>query len=35
MPSMHDFTMDSITGNSVSLSDYDGKHCLVVNLASK
>ena len=35
MASMHDFTMDSITGDSVSLADYEGKVCLVVNVASE
>ena len=35
MASFHDFELDSITGESVSLSDYEGKVCLVVNLASR
>ncbi len=35
MPSLHDFTVDAITGESVSLSDYEGKTVLVVNLASR
>lgn len=35
MPSMHDFTMDSINGEPVALSDYAGKVCLVVNVASQ
>ena len=35
MASFHNFQMDSITGESVSLSDYSGKVCLVVNLASR
>ena len=35
MASFHDFQMESISGESVSLSDYDGKVCLVVNLASQ
>lgn len=34
MASMHDFDMNSITGDKVSLSDYKGKVCLIVNLAS-
>ena len=34
MASMHDFEMNSITGENVSLSDYKGKVCLIVNLAS-
>jgi len=35
MPSLHDFEMSSITGEPVSLRDYEGQVCLVVNLASK
>jgi len=35
MASFHDFEMQSITGESVALSDYSGKVCLVVNLASQ
>ena len=35
MASIHDFEMVSITGESVSLSDYEGQVCLVVNLASQ
>ena len=35
MASFHDFEMESITGERVALSDYAGKVCLVVNLASK
>lgn len=35
MASMHDFTMESITGESVALSDYEGSVCLVVNVASQ
>ncbi len=35
MASMHDFEMDAITGDRISLSDYAGKVCLVVNLASR
>lgn len=35
MASMHDFTMTSATGEKVSLSDYAGKVCLVVNVASE
>ena len=34
MANFHDFEMDSITGDSVSLSDYEGQVCLVVNVAS-
>jgi len=33
--SFHDFEVESITGEQVALSDYAGKVCLVVNLASK
>ena len=35
MASMHDFQMESITGETVSLSRYEGKVSLVVNLASQ
>ena len=35
MPSLYDFEMSSITGETVSLSDYEGKVSLVVNLASR
>jgi glutathione peroxidase-family protein len=35
MSSMHDFTMTSITGDEVNLSDYSGQICLVVNVASQ
>lgn len=35
MASMHDFEMTSITGDQVSLSDYKGKVCLIVNVASE
>jgi glutathione peroxidase-family protein len=35
MPSMHDFTMNSITGEAVSLSKYAGQISLVVNVASQ
>ena len=34
MASFHDFEMDSITGDNVSLSDYAGQVCVVVNVAS-
>jgi glutathione peroxidase-family protein len=33
--SFHDFEMASITGENLSLSDYEGSVCLVVNLASR
>lgn len=35
MASMHDFEMTSITGDQVSLSDYKGRVCLIVNVASE
>lgn len=35
MPSMHDFTMTSIAGDDVKLTDYAGQICLVVNVASQ
>ena len=35
MASVHDFEMDSITGEPVRLSDYEGQVCLIVNVASK
>jgi len=35
MPSMHDIRVESAAGEPVSLSDYAGKLCLVVNLASR
>ena len=35
MASFHDHEMVLITGESVSLSDYEGQVCLVVNLASQ
>ena len=35
MPSLHDFEMKSIQGESVSLSQYANQVCLVVNLASE
>jgi glutathione peroxidase-family protein len=30
----HELEMDSITGEPVAFSDYEGKVCLVVNVAS-
>ena len=35
MASLHDFEMTSITGEQVKLSQYEGKVCLVVNVATK
>ncbi len=35
MASLHDFEMESVTGEPVKLSDYEGQVCLIVNLASE
>ncbi len=35
MASFHDFTMDSIDGDPVDFKTYDGKVCVVVNVASE
>ena len=35
MASLHDFEMNSITGEPVALSQYEGQVCLIVNLATK
>ena len=35
MSKFHDLTMKSITGESVKLSSFKGKTCLVVNVASR
>ena len=35
MANMHDIEMTSITGESVALSEYEGRVCLIVNVASK
>jgi glutathione peroxidase-family protein len=35
MASLHDFQMESITGEAVDLSSYAGEVCLVVNVASE
>jgi glutathione peroxidase-family protein len=35
MASFHDFDMESIGGETVSLADYKGNACLVVNVASE
>ena len=35
MSAFHDFEMQSITGETVSFSDYAGKVVLVVNVASR
>tara|TARA_R110002096_G_scaffold433887_2_gene653757 strand:- start:66475 stop:66582 length:108 start_codon:yes stop_codon:yes gene_type:complete len=34
MSKFHDFEAQSITGDPVRFSDYKGKVCLVVNVAS-
>ncbi len=35
MASMHDFTMPSIAGEDVALSEFEGQLSLVVNVASQ
>jgi glutathione peroxidase-family protein len=35
MATFYDFEMQSITGEAVPLSEYEGQVCLVVNVASK
>ena len=35
MTTMHDFQMESITGESVDLSQFRGKVCLIVNVATR
>ena len=35
MATIHDFEMNSITGELVPLSQYEGQVCLIVNLASR
>jgi len=35
MATLYDFEMASISGETVSLSDYEGQVCLIVNLASQ
>ena len=35
MSSMHDFEMETITGETKSLSDYKDQVCLIVNVASE
>ncbi len=35
MAGIHDFEMKTITGETASLSNYAGKVCLIVNLATK
>ncbi len=35
MASMHDFEAILISGEGIALSDFEGKVCLVVNVASR
>jgi len=35
MAGFHDFEMSSITGERVRLDQYEGRICLVVNVASR
>ena len=35
MATIYDFELDSITGEPVKLSKYEGQVCLIVNLASR
>jgi len=35
MTNLHSFTMNSIDGEAIQLSDYAGQLCLVVNVASR
>ena len=35
MARFYDFEMETITGETQQLADYEGKVCLVVNLASQ
>ncbi len=35
MASLHDYEMNSITGESVKLSSYENQVCLIVNVATK
>ncbi len=35
MPNLYDFEMDSINGEPVELSDFEGQVCLIVNVASE
>lgn len=34
MSTFHEFEMQSITGDPVRFSEYEGKVCLIVNVAS-
>ena len=35
MAKLYDFEVDSITGESVSLRDFENQVCLIVNVATK
>ncbi len=35
MTAFHDLSMSSITGEPTSFADYEGKVCLVVNVATE
>ncbi len=35
MASIHDFEMETITGENQSLSQYEGQVCLIVNVATE
>ena len=35
MATLHDFTMESITGERTDLSTFKGQVCLIVNVATK
>lgn len=35
MTGFHDLTMESITGDEVSFADFQGRLCLIVNVASR
>jgi len=35
MSRFHELTMNDIEGNPVALADFAGKHCLIVNVASR
>ncbi len=35
MPKLGDFSMQSISGETIPLATYEGQVCLIVNLASQ
>ena len=35
MPNLYDFEMDSIEGEPVKLSEFEGQTCLIVNVATR